>query len=296
MFIGLDSVSRIKWLKQLPKSSEFLIETLRSKVLTGYNIVGDGTPAALIPILTGKHESELPSTLKGLKNSVTVDNAYPFIWNLFQDKLNYATLYNEDWPGAGCFQYRMKGFSKPPTTHYMRPLQMASTTKLCNHGISAFEFNLEYAVDFMNMYKDTGFFGFMHIKEYTHNEGVNDIRWLDDTLYKFYKDFKESSLSSNTILVMFSDHGPRYSSLRKSVKGLLQERNPFFSIYLPSLFKLRYPEEAINLKNNINIISAPMDIHATLLDFIDLELNSEKLRDPGNEVRFIYFFNLRFFV
>ena len=40
------------------------------------------------------------------------------------------------------------------------------------------------------------------------------------------------------------------------------------------------------MKNNMNIISAPMDIHATLLDFIGLEtLSSEKVKDPSNEVR-----------
>ena len=71
---------------------------------------------------------------------------------------------------------------------------------------------------------------------------------------------------------MFSDHGPRYSSERKSVKGLLHERNPFFSFYLPDLFKQRYPDAVINLEDNLNTVIAPMDVHATLVDFIDLEL------------------------
>ena len=101
MFIGLDSVSRIKWLKQLPKSTEYLLNTLKSSVLSGYNIFGDGTPAALIPILTGKHESELPSTLKTDSKGLNVDVAYPFIWKTMEDKLNYSTLFNEDWPNTG---------------------------------------------------------------------------------------------------------------------------------------------------------------------------------------------------
>ncbi len=98
--LGLDSVSRKKWLRHLPQSSEYLIKELGSSVLNGYNIVGDGTPAALIPILTGKHEEELPNTLKGVAGSKKVDQAYPFVWNDFADKLNFASLYNEDWPGA----------------------------------------------------------------------------------------------------------------------------------------------------------------------------------------------------
>ena len=95
MFIGLDSVSRLKWVSELPKSTEYLLKTLDAKILSGYNIVGDGTPAALIPLLTGKHEFELPSTLKWNKNDIHVDVAYPFIWKEFEGKLNYATLYNE---------------------------------------------------------------------------------------------------------------------------------------------------------------------------------------------------------
>ena len=101
MFIGLDSVSRTKWVEQLPKSTEYLLKALKSNVLSGYNIVGDGTPAALIPILTGKHESELPNTLKSSRNGLHVDVAYPFIWKVFEEKLNYSTLYNEDWPDTG---------------------------------------------------------------------------------------------------------------------------------------------------------------------------------------------------
>ncbi|CAF0891405.1 unnamed protein product [Brachionus calyciflorus] len=41
----------------------------------------------------------------------------------------------------------------------------------------------------------------------------------------------------NTILILMSDHGPRFNVNRKSVKGILKERNPFFSMYIPELFK-----------------------------------------------------------
>lgn len=70
---------------------------------------------------------------------------------------------------------------------------------------------------------------------------------------------------------MFSDHGPRFSHVRKSIKGLIQERNAFFSIYLPPLFKSRYPNEYENLKENTNKLATPMDIHATLMNLLKLE-------------------------
>ncbi|CAF4432209.1 unnamed protein product, partial [Rotaria magnacalcarata] len=49
----------------LPKSYNYLIKDLGSIVMKGYNIVGDGTPAALLPILTGKTERELPEARRG---------------------------------------------------------------------------------------------------------------------------------------------------------------------------------------------------------------------------------------
>ena len=51
VMLSLDSVSRENWLSLLPKSSKYLLETLKSNILNGYNIVGDGTPAALIPVI-----------------------------------------------------------------------------------------------------------------------------------------------------------------------------------------------------------------------------------------------------
>lgn len=73
MMIGLDSVSRSNFLNHLPRSSEYLIKEMKTTILNGFNIVGDGTPAALIPILTGKHEHELPNTIKKTPNTSFVD-------------------------------------------------------------------------------------------------------------------------------------------------------------------------------------------------------------------------------
>ena len=99
--LGADSISRELWLTLLPKTSHFLMDQMNSTILNAYNIVGDGTAAALIPILTSKHEHELPSTLKNDKNAKFVDLAYPFIWNNFSKELDYATLFNEEWPHVG---------------------------------------------------------------------------------------------------------------------------------------------------------------------------------------------------
>ncbi|GMT10821.1 hypothetical protein PFISCL1PPCAC_2118, partial [Pristionchus fissidentatus] len=62
LMLSFDSVSQMTFRRKLPKTVKFLEESLKAVVLNGYNIVGDGTPQAFIPILTGATEEELPLT------------------------------------------------------------------------------------------------------------------------------------------------------------------------------------------------------------------------------------------
>lgn len=54
LMIGLDSLSNMMVQRRLPKLYSKL-KLMEAHILEGYNIVGDGTPQALIPILTGKN-------------------------------------------------------------------------------------------------------------------------------------------------------------------------------------------------------------------------------------------------
>ena len=48
MLISYDSVSRSSWLKRVPKSTKYAIDVMKFQMLSGYNIVGDGTPGKQI--------------------------------------------------------------------------------------------------------------------------------------------------------------------------------------------------------------------------------------------------------
>jgi Protein of unknown function (DUF229) len=52
---GFDSLSRNMFIRSLPQTYQYMKDKLDVAALEGYNIVGDGTPQALIPILTGAH-------------------------------------------------------------------------------------------------------------------------------------------------------------------------------------------------------------------------------------------------
>lgn len=125
LMFGLDSMSHNTFIRKLPKTYKYLTEVLHAKVLNEYNIVGDGTPQALLPILTGMNELELPEARKRVSGSGFVD-VFPFIWKQFAD-LGYVTAFMEDMPFIGTFQYRLNGFKEPPTDHYMRPFYIAAS-------------------------------------------------------------------------------------------------------------------------------------------------------------------------
>lgn len=129
---GFDSLSRNSFIRKLPKSYEYLTNQLKGDVLQGYNIVGDGTPQALIPLLTGFNELELPETRKRMKNSQFVDEAFPFVWKEYERE-GYVTAFNEDIPNVGTFSYRLNGFKVTPTTHYMRTYYLAIDPEIRNY-------------------------------------------------------------------------------------------------------------------------------------------------------------------
>jgi len=53
LMFGFDSMSHMSYQRLLPKTYAYLKDTLKAVILDAYNIVGDGTVAALVPILTG---------------------------------------------------------------------------------------------------------------------------------------------------------------------------------------------------------------------------------------------------
>jgi hypothetical protein len=53
LIFALDSMSHMSYQRKLPKTYAYLQEVLDSTIMNGYNIVGDATTAALLPILTG---------------------------------------------------------------------------------------------------------------------------------------------------------------------------------------------------------------------------------------------------
>ncbi|CAF1054818.1 unnamed protein product [Rotaria sp. Silwood1] len=265
LMFGFDSVSRMTFMRFLPKTFSYLIKELGGVVLKGYNIVGDGTPAALLPILTGQTEQELPEARRGHTGAETVDR-FPWIWKKFKDN-GYITQWAEDLQVVGTFQMRLKGFHEPPVDHYGRPFylvaeSMRTSKPYCFGSITRFQSMLNWIRDLFEMYPSQPKFSFVFHSQYSHDSN-NALPYADDELVEFLKLMHKRGYFDNTMLILMTDHGARFSSLRKTYQGKLEERLPFMSIRMPKKFQDEYPHLMYNLRLNSHRLTTPFDLHET---------------------------------
>lgn len=284
LMFGFDSLSRNAFIRKLPKSYAYLVDKIGAHVLNGYNIVGDGTPQALIPILTGYTELELPDTRKRISESVTCD-AYPMIWKEYENS-GYVTAFNEDLPKVGTFTYRLNGFLEQPTDHYMRPYFLATDSMqsnyepYCTGDRARHAVFMDYTEQILASQPNTPKFIFSFHGELSH-DSINLVEVADEDLLLFLKSFHEKHLH-NTILIVMSDHGNRFATIRNTMQGKLEERLPFFSFAFPDDFKRRFAHLHKNFVRNAKEgrLSTPFDINRTLRHI--LQLNEGGVPEPPN--------------
>ena len=53
-------------------------------------------------------------------------------------------------------------------------------------------------------------------------------------------------------MIVFGDHGARYSEVRKTIQGKMEERLPMMSFAFPEWFKKKHPKLMRNLETNAN--------------------------------------------
>ncbi|XP_012284761.1 uncharacterized protein LOC105702073 [Orussus abietinus] len=283
LMFGFDSLSRNTFIRKLPKSYYYLKKTLNALILEDYNIVGDGTPQALIPLLTGKIELELPETRKRLGAKAHYVNVYPMIWDKFKEN-GYITGFMEDVPRIGTFTYRLKGFYQQPTDHYMRTFYLAAEPhfkyykKYCMGGIPRHLVMMNYIKTIFDSYRNQPKFVFGFHGELSH-DSYNDIGVADDDLYNWLKELNEDGHMNNTILILMSDHGHRFADIRRTLQGKQEERLPFFSFTFPPWFKQMYPRAYANVVYNTQHLSTPFDVHSTLENILDFGTPKEGNRN-----------------
>ncbi|KAF9413018.1 hypothetical protein HW555_008632 [Spodoptera exigua] len=280
MILAFDSSSHNGFMRKMPKSYKYLSKN--AIIMNGFNIVGDGTPAALFPIFTGKPEEEHPDARKKITKNVYVDHRSFIFYKL--KSFGYQTAYWEDSPDIGTFQYRFNGFQHQPADHYFRPFFLEhsslpfNTPQYCTGSTPTYELMMNISDELFQL--DGKKFCFTIIGDICHND-FNQMSTADDFLLSFMESWSSRKVLEDTLLVVMGDHGSRFSKLRETYHGKLEERLPLLSIFLPEKLKRLRPDAVAALNENIERLTTPFDLHTTVLDVLDLKDLSNMYTIPG---------------
>ncbi|XP_055693772.1 uncharacterized protein LOC129796084 [Lutzomyia longipalpis] len=275
--IGIDSVSRLNFRRQLKKTTRVLLEELGAIEMEGYNKVGDNTYPNLVPVLSGLEASELESICMPDKNS-TYDSCH-FIWRDYSRR-GYLTAFAEDIGYLGLFNYFKKGFRNQPTDYYTRPLITAMERQiaykkvgnvyLCYGSKTPFEILFDYIHKFVQSLQERRFFGFFWTSSFTHDY-LNMPKLIDGKIVSFLRQLNHEALLNDTVLILMSDHGLRWGSFRSTYQGMMEERQPFMYTIFPKWFHVDFPRAMRHFRRNTRRLSSHFDLHEMLRDLARLE-------------------------
>lgn len=291
MVLGIDSVSRLNFHRQMNESVNVLLNELRGIEFFGFNKVADNTYPNLMPTLAGLDENELVTACIPYKNQ-TFDRCN-FIWKTFKAK-NYVTAYVEDMASLGLFQYLKPGFKDQPTDYSLRPIFIEMEHHIANRrNVNTFicmgkrrtiDILLGYAQKFINAMANRLHFSFFWSGSFTHDY-LNFPTLIDTDLADFLRLMQSTGALDNLFLILMSDHGIRWGPFRKTYQGMMEERQPFLFVVPPKRFSQQYPEAMRNLVRNRRRLTTHFDLYETFRDLAELDsLESRTIETRAHEL------------
>ncbi|CAB3397762.1 unnamed protein product [Caenorhabditis bovis] len=271
IMIGIDSMSKSNFIRQLPKTFKHMKDT-GFVVMNGHVKIHDNTYGNLNAILMGKRAVSVVEFPAEIEESWDIAfDKYPYIWKNFSDN-GYATFFAEDRPDIGTFSYKekLKGFLKKPTNHYMRTFWIAAFWSLIARRSSSYCYDkkpfhqimFDYLEDFVQKYDDKRKFAFWWTQDISH-DFLNSIGAIDDDFEDFF--VRNENVLQNSIVIVFSDHGHRTDRIRETVVGRLESRLPFHAIRIPQNLRKKYPWIIERLEINSRQMTTQFDVYESLL-------------------------------
>ncbi|XP_068217916.1 uncharacterized protein [Palaemon carinicauda] len=279
IIMGTDSVSRDNLQRHMPKTFKYLKENLSAIDLQGFNKIGDNTNPNVVAMLmdlayTDLEKMHRPKAWKKLKF-----DDYPFLWKNFSEN-GYVTIFGEDSPRIGTFNYERVGFVKEPTDYYTRPYFQASESIIGHKGNGrntmahpcqgtkwSMKIIHKLSLDMAEAMKDVPYFGLYWTSSITHD--FLDLAALaDQPSVDYLEKLLKGGHLENTVLFFLSDHGMRFGEIRKTYPGYIEERMPYVMIRLPDWFKEQYPDAYNNMRINAKRLTSTFDLYVTLRDIL----------------------------
>lgn len=294
IMIGLDSMSRSNFIRQMPKTYKYMQDSGFID-MKGHMKIHDNTYGNLLAILTGKRGVSVQEFKAEMNESWHIAfDEFDFVWKKFSEN-GYATFFAEDRPDIGTFTYKnlLQGFLRQPTDHYLRPFWISAFWSLISRRSAAscydnkpqHKIQLEYIEKFLEKYEKKRKFAFWWSQDMSHGF-LNLIGRTDDDFEEFFKRNEKRLVDS--IVIVFSDHGHRYDKIRETVIGRIESRMPFHSIRIPEVVKKKYPHLVQNLLGNSKLMTTQFDVNDSLRKIASGKIG-EKLSQTDRKRSYSYF-------
>ncbi|PSN55945.1 hypothetical protein C0J52_00456 [Blattella germanica] len=282
LIFGLDSMSRLNFIRQLPRTYSFLTGVLDSVVFTGMTKCGDNTFPNMMAFLSGKnvHKRDCETNTLSVEKPTYFDDI-TLVWDNFTTN-GYTTMYNEDWPSLTLFNFGASGFKYVPTDYYVRPFWLAldkiekfkSDDWRCFGNFPKHMYLLDYTQEFLGRLKNHRYFAYAFLTLLSHDD-LNLVQVADSDFEAMFLRMWHKGHLNNTVLIVMGDHGNRFSDLRKTDIGRVEERMPFLSVWLPHALRRKYPHLDSGLRSNMNNLLSWYDFYEMLMDLANNNLDEK---------------------
>ncbi|XP_065315543.1 uncharacterized protein LOC135924414 [Gordionus sp. m RMFG-2023] len=293
LMLGIDSVSRINYHRQMIMTEEFIGKNFASVEFEVHHKVGENTLPNLIVLLMGQYFEKIACGINQANEcipseiNITFDERRELVWKYFQQK-GYYTLFGEDTAQQALFRrFNRMGFTSVPVDYYYRPMslhirrwQLINDDSFCAYGDMEPVNLILWVKEFCNKMYQWGkpYFAFTFTNKITHMETPN-LGFLDRPYLDLLTNLSNGQVLNNTAVFLFSDHGSRFDPFRKTFHGSFEERLPILKILMPRWFPLKYSHLWDILKTNAQILTSHFDLYRTLI-----HLSNPSLYDQKNQI------------
>ena len=312
LFIGLDSVSHVHFIRSFPKSHQFLMQQLGAIEFFGHNKISVATQGNVLAMLTGcrlEKNSQIPELMPNARGDGRPEFC-DLVWNKYKQQ-NYTVLRAEDDLGLNNEFFTVlrtqrhlpltdEQISDYRWTPYIREMKRLNTAKANQFTFGCFDYQWVQHLLFERILNVAEAFGAPAASRHQHQQEpyfhftwtattAHDVigyaRYLDDPLYMTLTKLSAKQFLNNTILVLASDHGMAYGTYSRTNAGSIESRMPLLYFVFPEWFFKRFSKAIENMKTNTMRLTSAFDLHETLLDLADLRSITDQALETRERTR-----------
>ena len=274
IFIFIDAVSRVHFLRSFSKSSKFFEEFMKyspknkykSYHFSKYHSIGDFTRINMQPMFYGFPMNKGKGTYfireykkNGFITAQSLGSCSKESF-LFQDRFHrYLQHENYDHENIAMFCDPSFFNRKAPYSILRGEYSML---RRCLYGRDVFEYVLEYGNIFWKTYHDRRKLLRLYFLDSHENSG-EVVKYLDKPLYNFLNDLYKNRLFEKTAIFFISDHGLHVGAFYQTINSEDYKIEKFLPIFI--LFVHDYKESDNYLRQNQDILITTFDLHNTLI-------------------------------